>query len=281
MTNMSLEVGYLFYRGIHIPLSEEKNYAETGVIDPIYGPQYFPIDPTIAQNNAYSSAGNSIYNAMTVSLTKRLSQGLQFQANYTWSKSIDDVTDFNSAFGSFWPTRQYLDRGISTFNITNNFVANAVYTIPFKAGTGSFWSHALADITLSPIVYARSGIPFTITVPGAQNGTEGHSLYARPWYIARNTGIGPAFYSFDMQLSKSFYMSLERGVQAQVIIEGRNLLNHTNFTAVNNVFPVGDPFLTQGPFNVTGVKALPPSVPLGFTAASNPRQLTFGLKLAF
>lgn len=281
LSNMSLEVGYLLYRGVHIPLSEEINYAETGVIDPIYGPQYSPINPTIAQNNAYSSVGNSIYNGMTVSLSKRYSQGLQLQANYTWSKSIDDVTDFNSAFGSFWPTRQYLDRGISTFNVTNNFVANAVYTTPFKAGTGGFWSHVLSDITLSPIVYARSGIPFTITVPGAQNGTEGHSLYARPWYIARNTGIGPAFYSFDMQLSKSFYMNRERGVQAQVIIEGRNLLNHTNFTAVNNVFPVGDPFLTQGPFNVTGSKALPPSVPLGFTAASNPRQLTFGLKLAF
>jgi hypothetical protein len=68
---------------------------------------------------------------------------------------------------------------------------------------------------------------------------------------------------------------------AQLIIEGRNLLNHTNFTAVNNVFPLGDPFLTQGPFDVTGNKALSPSEPLGFTAASNPRQLTFGLKLAF
>ncbi len=281
MNNMSLEVGYLFYRGVHIQLDQEANYAETGVIDPIYGPQYAPINPAIAQNNLYSSVGNSVYNGMTVSLTKRYSAGLQFQANYTWSKSIDDVTDFNSAFASFWPTRQYLDRGISTFNVTNNFVANAVYTTPFKAGSGSFWSSLLADISLSPIVYARSGIPFTITVPAAQNGTEGHSLYARPWYIARNTGIGPAFYSFDMQLAKSLYISRERRIQAQIIIEGRNLLNHTNFTAVNNVFPLGDPFLTQGPFNVTGSKALPPSVPLGFTAASNPRQLTFGLKFAF
>ena len=279
-TNMSLEVGYLFYRGVHIQLDEEANYAETGVINQIYGPQYAPINPTIAQNNLYSSVGNSIYNGMTVSLTKRFSKGLQFQANYTWSKSIDDVTDFNSAFACFWPTRQYLDRGISTFNIPNNFVANAVYTTPFKAGSG-FWSTALADISLSPIVYARSGIPFTITVPGAQNGTEGHSLYARPWYIARNTGTNPAFYSFDLQLSKSVYINREHGFLAQVIIEGRNLLNHTNFTAVNNVFAVGDPFLTQGPFNVTGNKALSPSEPLGFTAASNPRQLTFGLKLAF
>jgi hypothetical protein len=38
------------------------------------------------------------------------------------------VTDFNSQFASFFPTRLHLERGISAFNIKNNFVANAVYT---------------------------------------------------------------------------------------------------------------------------------------------------------
>lgn len=279
--NLSLELGYLMYRGVHIQLDQETNYRETGVVDPVYGPQYTPINPTIIQQNSYSSAGNSTYNGMTVSLVKRYSSNFQFQANYTWSKAIDDVTDFNSAFATFWPTRLYLDRGISSFDIRNNFVANAVYTTPFKAGTTNVWASVLSDITLSPIVYARSGLPFSITVPGATNGTEGHSLYARPWDIARNSGIGPAFYSFDMRLSKAFYMNRDTGLKLEFSAEGTNVLNHSNFTSVNNVFSLGDPFLTQGSFNVSGSKNIPATQPLGFTSASSSRQVQFGLKFAF
>jgi hypothetical protein len=130
-------------------------------------------------------------------------------------------------------------------------------------------------------VTARSGIPFSVTVPGATNGTAGHSLYARPWYIGRNTGIGPAFYSFDMRVSKSFSLKPDSAARIEFSVEGTNLLNHTNFIGVNNVFSVGDPLLSANPLNFTGSKSIPASQPLGFTAASNPRQIQFGLKLAF
>ncbi len=273
LPNLSLEIGYLMYRSVHIQLAQETNYQETGLIDPIYGPQYAPINPAIAQSDTYSSIGNSIYHGLTTSLTKRYSRNLQFQANYTWSKSIDDVTDFNSQFASFFPTRLYLERGISAFNIKNNFVANAVYTTP-----GPRW---LAGFLFSPFVTARSGIPFSVTVPGAENGTEGHSLYARPWYIGRDTGVGPAYNSFDMRLSKSFTLKPDSAARIELSVEGTNLLNHTNFISVNNVFSVGDPRLTAAPFHFTPSKNIPASEPLGFTAASSPRQIQFGLKLAF
>ncbi len=268
----SLEIGYQMYRGVHLPLDQQTNSAETGAWDPIYGPQYYSINPTLAQNNTYSSIGNSTYNGGTASFTKRYSANLQAQVNYTFSKAIDDVTDFNSQFASFFPTRLYLERGISPYNVTNNFVANAVYTSPFK-------SRALSDITLSPIVYARSGIPFDVRVPGAENGTVGDSLYARPWYVPRDSGIGPDFYDFDLRLAKVFYINRERGLKLNVLVEGTNLLNHTNFSSVNDQFPVGDPYLLTGPFNVTGNKNLPASVPLGFTSAFAGRQIQFGLKL--
>src|SRR5208283_313281 len=147
---------------------------ENGQFDPVYGPQYSPINPNIAQTNTYSSIGNSTYNGGTISFTKRYSSHLQGQVNYTFSKAIDDVTDFNSQFASFFPTRLNLERGISAYNVPQNFVANAVYSTPFKAGSGSpWWSRALADMKLSPILQMRSGIPFTIRVPGAENGTLG------------------------------------------------------------------------------------------------------------
>ncbi len=274
--NLSLEVGYLRYRGVHIPLSQETNYRETGAVadsGAAYGPEYAPINPSIVQQNTYSSIGSSTYNGLTTSLTKRYARNFQFSANYTFSRSIDDVTDFNSQFASFTPTRLYLERGISAFNVKHNFVANAVYTTK-----GPRWA---SGFLLSPIVTARTGIPFSVTVPGAENGTEGHSLYARPIYIPRDSGIGPNFYSFDMRLSKSFLLKPDTVRRLEVSVDGTNLFNHTNFLSVNNVFTLGDPRLAAGPFDFTGSKSISEGSPLGFTSASSARQFQFGLKLAF
>ena len=279
---LSLELGYQMYKGVHLQMDQETNYKETGKIDPVWGPQYAPIDPTITQANTYSSIGNSMYHGLTVSLTKRYTHNLQGQINYTFSKAIDDNVDFNSQFESFFPTRLYLDRALSAYNISHNFVANAVYSTPFKAGSGSpFWSRMLADMTFAPIVHMRTGIPFTIRVPGASNGTLGHSLYARPWYVSRNTGIGPDYYDFDARLAKTFFINRETGLKCDFIIEGTNLFNHTNFSSVNDQFSPGDPFLLTGPFNVQGNKNLSPTSPLGFTSAYPGRQIQFGLKLIF
>ena len=280
--SLSLELGYQMYKGVHIQLDQETNFRETGVIDPVWGPKYAPIDPTITQSNSYSSIGNSMYHGLTVSLTKRYTSNFQSQINYTFSKAIDDNTDFNSQFASFFPTRLNLERGISAYNVPHNFVANAVYNTPFKAGTAEpFWSRMFADISLSPVVHLRSGIPFSIRVPGAANGTLGHNLYARPWYVSRNTGAGPAFYALDMRLAKAFYINRDTGLRCEFITEGTNLFNHTNFSSVNDQFSVGDPFLLTGPFNVTGNKKLGPTMPLGFTSAFPGRQIQFGLKLVF
>lgn len=280
--SLALEVGYQMYKGVHIQLDQETNYFETGAINPVWGPQYAPVNPSITQANTYSSIGNSMYHGLTVSLTKRYSRNFQAQVNYTFSKAIDDATDFNSQFASFFPTRLNLERGISAYNVPHNFVANAVYNTPFKAGSGEpFWSRILADMNFAPIVHMRSGIPFSIRVPGAANGTLGHNLYARPWYVSRNTGLGPDFYDFDMRLMKAFYIDRERGLKLEAIVEGTNLLNHTNFSSVNDQFSVGDPFLLTGPFNVQGNKNVSPTSPLGFTSAFPGRQIQFGLRFAF
>jgi hypothetical protein len=84
-----------------------------------------------------------------------------------------------------------------------------------------------------------------------------------------------------MRISKAFTLKPDSAARIEVSAEAVNLLNHTNFISVNNVFGVGDPRLTTGPFNFTGSKTISPADPLGFTAASNPRQFQFGLKVAF
>ncbi|HXG93604.1 MAG TPA: TonB-dependent receptor [Blastocatellia bacterium] len=278
--NLSLDVAYQVYRGVHIQVSHEVNYKETGVVDPAFGPQFTRIDPTITQKNIYKSIGNSIYHGMTVSLRKRYSSNFQFEANYTFSKAIDDQTDFNSAFAAFIPTRLDLERAVSAFDVPHIFTANAVIRIPFKSGPNSnILARALADVTISPIVFARSGIPFTLRIGTDVNG-DTHALYDRPFRASRNTGRGDNFVSANLRVSKQFYVNRDRGVRIEFISEASNLFNRVNFTSVNDVIGRTSPLLF-GPFKQHGSKDIPRTSPLGFTSAAPGRQIQFGLKMAF
>jgi hypothetical protein len=307
--NLSLEIGYNMYRGVHVEQNNEANYIRAnGPADPFIGPFYIPrpgstaSEPNaqITQNNQFSSIGSSIYHAMTASLTKQFGRGLQFQANYTWSKAIDDTSDYSSLSTPFRPDLVSADRSVSDFNITHNFVANAVYTTPYQTH-GAMLSKVLADISISPLVYARSGVPFTLLVPaiGLDNGAGGHDSEARPYHAGRNTGIGPAFYSWDMQISKSLYLNRDSGMRLDLIAQATDILNHTNFSFVNNSFPdtyqsgatsaivstgEGNVDLLNGPYRYKGYiprSTTDSTAPLAFGGANPPRQISFALRFAF
>ncbi|HEX3684012.1 MAG TPA: carboxypeptidase-like regulatory domain-containing protein [Bryobacteraceae bacterium] len=91
-------------------------------------------------------SATSFYNALQISVEKRYSNGLQLSANYTWSKSIDDSSmyDTNVAWlanygpNSGWalqdPNRAYLERSLSTFDIPSQLKLNYTYDLPFGRG---------------------------------------------------------------------------------------------------------------------------------------------------
>ncbi len=298
--NLSLEVGYILYRSVHVEQVLETNYIrDTSIpVDPFAGPAYVPRpgatvgepNSSIFQNDTFSSTGSGIYHGGTVSLTRRLHQGFQFQVNYTLSRAVDDTSDYSSLSVPFRPDLLNLDRAVSDFNITHNFVANAVYTTPFHAGSPGFLARVLADVTVSPIFSARSGVPFTLLVPGLANGTVGHNANARPWYEGRNDNVGPDFVSWDLRISKTLIRG-ERKPRLELIAQAQNLLNRTNFAVINDNFPAdpnyplpGGGTLAGGPYNVKGFA--PASItqlsqPLAFTAAYPARQISLALRLAF
>jgi hypothetical protein len=299
-SNWSLEAAYLLYRSLHVELALESNFVQdpSVPIDPFVGPQYVPKPGTtvgepnssIFQNNAYSSVGSGVYNGATLSLTRRFDRGLQFQANYTFSRAIDDTSDFSSLSTPFRPGLLNLDYALSDFNITHSFAVNAVYTTPRATAGAAFLSQLFSNITVSPIVYARSGAPFTSLVPGLSNGTIGHNANARSWHEGRNNGYGPCFVSGDIRVSKT--LTFAEGRQSlQLIAQSQNILNHTNFAAVNNNFPANPDYplpgggtLQNGPYNLRGFE--PTSVsqlsePLSFTSSYPARQISFALRFAF
>ena len=278
--DLSLDIAYQMYRGVHLQMPVDVNYRETGVVHPLFGPQLTAIDPTVTQRNLYSSIGNSIYHGMTASLNKHFSSNYSFLANYTFSKAIDDVTDFNSSFHPYVPTRRFLERALSTFDIRHIFVASGVFRTPFKAGAGAnALGRAFADIAITPIVRLQTGIPFTVTMGTDVNG-DFHPEQDRPFAASRNTGMGDNFYSADLRVSKQFYFNRDSGVRLEFIAEAANLFNRANFLSVQNVVGTTSPLL-NGPFNVKGIKGIPRTTPLAFNAAAPGRQIQFGLKIAF
>ena len=278
--DLSVELGYAHYHTSHIQQSVNANYRESGAVDPLFGPQLVRIDPTITQNNLYSSVGSSTYDGGTLTVNKRFSKNFQAQFNYTYAKAIDDVTDFNALFFSFVPTRLNLDRAVSTFDIRHNLVLSGVFQTPWTRGkTSGFLENALADVSISPIITYHTGLPFTGRVGRDVNGDAAVNN-DRPFYEPRNTGRGANYFNVNLRFEKGFKFSRDSAKRINFIVETTNLFNRANFLSVNDVIG-GDANLLRGPYNFRGDKSKSPTAPLGFTSAADSRQIQFGLKFAF
>lgn len=314
--NTSLEIGYNFQHTIHLQDPLEVGYVvnPAAPFDPLLGPILMPNpannpliggQPKFETLTEYCGCGGAVYHAGTASLTRRFADHLQFQVNYTWSHAIDDVLDFSSFNSSYFPTIAGKDRATSPYNVGQIFTATAVYTTPFHTSSGSFFTRALADITLSPIVNFHSGTPWEIfdspATGAAGNGLTQEALnQARPFNAPRDSGFLPWNYRWDMSLKKDIHLSKDHeALRLGLSVTAANILNHTNFTGVNGIFPAGNATaaaatlfpnggnLLNGPYNLQGVKALdfngtiPGSVPLSFDSADIARQVQFGLRLSF
>ncbi len=245
--NLSLELGYLFYRGNHLPTPILVGYAATSTPtdNPVIGPMYQETAPYAAALPGgtpfdFASNGTSTYHGATVSLTKRASRHYQFQANYTWSRSIDDATDFDNAFASYRPNGLSVEqeRGVSSFNRTNVFVGNLVYNTLGLTGQHGFIRKAFSNMTVGPVFSAYSGVPFDVDISTPfNNGTPLGNLAARPFNAQRNSGQGPGNESFDLKVSKAFALNRENSRRLALTMDGSNLFNKQNYTSVYNFFP--------------------------------------------
>ena len=275
IADYSLSVGYNYNRGLHIMRPLDANVFQAGTNEagrPIVGFR----NPLILQDNVYGSWGRSYYHAMIVQLKKRFSRGFTLSAHHTWSKTIDENTDYNSAFEPHlqWDARNEL--ALSDYHRGHRFVAHAVAQSPWKAAGGrGIARKLLADFTLSGIVIARSGAPFNLNA-GVDTIGDRHTDTHRPWGLGRNVGRGPSYFGFDMRLARSF--ALREGLSLQIVGEAFNVLNHTNFRGVNGV--VGNVSIEDLPERLVGRRG-PVTEPFSFASAFDPRQFQFSLRLDF
>jgi hypothetical protein len=253
--------GYLGNRGVKLIRSRNVNLRQAGTN--AYGPVFGPLDPRVLQNNRIESSGSSIYHGLTLSVAKRYSRNSQVQIAYTYSKAIDDTTDFITDLQAANQLNLRAERALSSFDQRHRLVVNSVLSVPW-------------DVTVAPIFTYSTGHPFNLLLGfDANNDTNANT--DRPPFAGRNTGIGPDFMALDIRVAKKFALRADSRYRLEGIFEAFNLFNRVNFSGVNNV--VGNTAMPSG--HVRGRRDVAPTDPLGFTSAFDPRQIQLGLKFLF
>ena len=93
-----------------------------------------------SENTVYTNKGFSTYNGLLVSLQKNLSHGIQFDVNYTWAHSMDNVSLIANgvAFGGYGFICDAVHprecRGNSDFDTTHYITGDFTYQLPFGHG---------------------------------------------------------------------------------------------------------------------------------------------------
>jgi hypothetical protein len=161
--NWMIDLAYVGSKGTHLT-----NVVDQDQTNPLTGAPYAQFSSVLYTESA--SASN--YHSMQFRTERRVTSGLAFLGAYTWSKSIDDVSNvFGGAVGSGLPQNSQDiqgDRGPSDFNATNRVSASVLYDLPFirAASQGSALRKTLlANWQTGGIFSAQSGSPFTVTLP--------------------------------------------------------------------------------------------------------------------
>jgi hypothetical protein len=207
-----LEVGYFGSRGTHLLRLRSVDQAlSASPANPIRGVESNTLEnigmrvpiPGFAPDSLDfgESEGNSLYNGLEISLTKKLSRGLQMLASYTFSKTLD--TDGSNVNGIGAGNTLTLGdqnspaqrRGRASFDRTHRFVLSAVYDFPSpseglkRALLGGWSSSGVLTIqsgTALTIAYNNSTNVFGISEDRAQLAPAcGKSDLVRPGSIQR------------------------------------------------------------------------------------------------
>jgi hypothetical protein len=256
--NAVVSVGYLHVRALHLILSRNANVPTVPVSAGI--PNLGRPDPNWGNISRFESSGKSNYDGMVVSYNQRATSWASMRVSYTLSKTIDDAGNFffSSVQNNFDIND---DRGLSDNDQRHRLVVSGSLEVPRHSKATGF-QRFLCGFQMGYIFTYASRLPFNVLLGSDRNFDT--NFNDRPVGVGRNTGRGFDFASLDLRLSRRFRLT-ER-VDLQLLAEGFNVLNHANLGVPNNTFG-------------SGVQPLPRfGQP---TAAFDPRQFQFGMKVSF
>jgi hypothetical protein len=206
-----------------------------------------------------------VYHGFTLRAERPFSHGLLFQASYTGAKLIDDVNErFLGGTNYINPYNLRMSRALSAQDVSQRFVANYVYELPFGHGK-KLLSHGIASWVLgnwqtSGIFSAQTGAPISIGPACTFSGATGLGCYAdrlknpnlasgqsmNQWFDTTafaspapySFGNGsrtepnlrnPGAISFDTVMSR--WQPIRERMRLQFRAELYNMLNHPNLGA--------------------------------------------------
>jgi|KBSSwiStaDraftv2_1062776.scaffolds.fasta_scaffold38536_2 outer membrane receptor protein involved in Fe transport len=287
--DLMVMLGYFGSKGTHLRMTRNINQPINGVRPYVRLSDASPELPNTPLGNIIQveSNGNSSYNAMWLAVTKRFSQGLQIDASYTLSKSLD----YNSlssppqvvTFQDSYNVRN--DHGLSDFDARHRFVFSLIYQLPFKGNrfaegwqigaiaqsqTGNPVNIVTSNATLNGVANTVrpdviAPIQMTRTVDQWFNPTS-FAAVNRFGNLGRNVLIGPGFANLDMSVLKN--TRLNERFTAQFRFEVFDVFNNANFGQPGRI--VG----SSGISRITNTR-----FPTGDSGSS--RQLQFAAKLIF
>ena len=257
---------------------------------PLYG-----INPALSDVNYAPSNGLAEYYALQVTADKRLRQGINALAGYTWSHSIDNVPlEFGG--GDAGPSPQdprfpRADRSNSIIDQRQRFTLSYLWVLPFGKGQrfldrGGATNLILGGWQTNGILFSQTGLYFspvlgtstTNTGTSSRPNQNGPVTYPRTllnWFstaaystpaqytygnAGRNSLIGPGRTNFDMSLFKTF--PVHEATVLQFRVEAFNIFNHPQF---------GYPNQTVGSAQVGQITSI----------VGTPRNLQASLRLEF
>ena len=243
--DFSVSVGYVNSLGRNMPVLVDTNLVPTGqtLADgrPIFSTAVTSatrVNQTFNHVDTFQSIGKGTYNALTVTVNKRMSHGFQAQASYTLAKG-EDTSPLTGTYvvGSgddrlSDPTSVDRDKGVAPFNQTHTFVFSGLLA-PKVSGSG-VGPALLNNNQLGFILQANSGLPFNIranrdlNLDGVQND--------RPIGIDRNTGRLGRVFNVDARYVR--FIRLGAHLRSELFIEAKNLFNTQNVASVNRVVAV-------------------------------------------
>lgn len=174
--NMVLQLAYVGSQSYHAPFILDRNpgiYAKGG------SRSLYPAFGEILDMLSYGTAN---YNALQVSLNRRLSHNLQFEGNFTWAKTEDLASSANISFGSNQlgdPFNLAWSFGNSSENVPLRWVDNLIYTTPGLHKSNPFIRAALGSWEVSAITTAQSGFPFSVSAGFGNNQSQAQQYLDR------------------------------------------------------------------------------------------------------
>ena len=252
--------------------------------------------PELSRINAIRFDGKSIYHGLTLKLERRLAGHFAYNVSYTLSHSKDDASSPGATESEanvpqnvnniFDETGEW---ALSSFDHRHQFIASGVYEFPFFMNANGAVKAILGGWRANAIFLAQAGAPFTVNLsvdranvgtgpaqrpdqvrkphlPGGERTPErwfDTSAFALPAQFTfgsapRNGVVGPGFANMDFALAKTWALGVS---QLEFRWEIFNLFNRANFDLPNRIF---------GNANFGRI-----------FSAKNPREMQFGLRLAF